>query len=84
MTDEALPKGQTQEVKPEQPQEEQQEVQQISVEQILNGYPLDRDKCRDVIFLDASRNLGRIAQSLEAISQALVVVNTNLANLAKK
>ena len=53
----------TQEAKgPEQP-----EPQKISVEQILGIYPLDREKARDTIQLEMSRNLNRIANALEGI-----------------
>ena len=77
MTEEVLPKGQTVET-PKKDEKQADQPKLISVEEILGGYPLDRDKCRDVILLELSRNIGRIAQTLEAISQGLIVTNTRL------
>ncbi len=70
-----LPKGQTQEGIPKQ---EQPQPQKISVEQVLAGYPLDREKCRDVVVLEISKSLIRIATSLEALPQTLLLANKKL------
>ncbi len=84
MTEETLPKGQTVPSPPKEGEAPKQEQRQmISVEEFLGGYPLDREKCRDVILVEMSRNLGKIAQSLEAINQSLIVVNTHLDNIKK-
>ena len=37
----------------------------MSVEQVLNLYPIDREKARDVVMIDVSKNLLRIADSLD-------------------
>ncbi len=81
MSKDPLPKGQTQEGTPKQ---EEQKPQQISVEKILNQYPLDRDKCRDVVMLEISKSLIRIAASLEAIPQALLGINKKIEDLSRK
>lgn len=62
------------------------EPQSISIQDILNTYPIDREKCRDVVLLEGSGTLRRIADSLDAISQSLIVINTHLseANKLKK
>ncbi len=89
MSEETLPKGQTVEV-PKEAQADAQpaapQPQSISVQEILNTYPIDRDKCRDVVLLEISGNMKRIADSLDAISQGLIVANTHLseANSLKK
>lgn len=78
MTKEKLPKGQT--VNTDDLKEEDvQKPEIMSVEKVLGEYPIDREKCRDVILLQISNNLGRIANSLEAITQGLVAANTHLA-----
>jgi len=81
MSEKELPKGQTQETTKDENPEPQQ---QISIQDILNSYPIDRDKCRDVILLEMSVNLKRIADSLEAVSQGLIVANTHLSSLTKR
>jgi hypothetical protein len=53
--------------------------QNISVQEILSSYPIDREKCRDVILVEMSANIQRIANSLEAITQGLVAANSHLA-----
>jgi len=62
------------------------QIQNISVQEILNNYPIDREKCRDVIRMEMSQSLVRIANSLEGISQGLIVANTHLSamNTLKK
>ena len=80
MSDEQLPKGQTLEGDQNQPQQ----PQSISIQDILNTYPIDRDKCRDVLLVEVSKNLVRIADSLEGISQGLIVANTHLSAMNKK
>ena len=80
MSEETLPKGQTVEV-PKEAQADatpQPQPQSISVQEILNSYPIDRDKCRDVVLLEISGNMKRIADSLDAISQGLIVANTHV------
>ena len=60
------------------------EVQNISVQQILSTYPIDREKCRDVVLVEMSSNILRIANSLEAITQGLVAANSHLSQISKK
>ena len=78
MSEEQLPKGQTVEkdVKDETPQ-----PQTVSIQDILNTYPIDREKCRDVLLVEMSKSLIRIADSIEAVSQSLVVINTHLSEV---
>jgi hypothetical protein len=63
----------------EKTEERQQEVKPVSVEQILGNYPIDREKCRDVMILDISRALLKISNTLEGISQGLVALNSYMA-----
>jgi hypothetical protein len=83
-----LPKGQTQTtVKPEQPEVNKQPEgapKNISIQEILNTYPIDREKCRDVLLVEMSQSLVRIANSLEGISQGLIVANTHLSAMNSK
>jgi hypothetical protein len=58
---------------------EKPEVKNISVEQVFSQYPIDRDKARDVLFMEISSSLLKISQSLEAINQGLVATNSHLA-----
>jgi hypothetical protein len=44
--------------KPEQPQ-------QIMVQDIINNYPIDRERVRDTLFINISTSLNRIANALE-------------------
>ena len=81
MSEETLPKGQT--VEPQAEGQEQQPVQSVSIQDILSTYPIDRDKCRDVLLVEMSRNMTRIADSLEAVSQGIIVLNTHLSKMAK-
>ena len=60
--EENLPKGQTQEVPGE---NKPQPPQSISVEQVLNQYPIDRERGRDALLIEISKNLGNIAVSLD-------------------
>ena len=62
-------------------QEGKEEITGVSVEQILSAYPIDREKCRDVVLVEMSKTLARIAVSLEAISQGLIVANTHLTKM---
>ena len=71
-------------VKTEDAKDETPQPQNISIQDILNTYPIDREKCRDVILVELSRSMLRIADSVEAMSQGLVVVNTHLSALVKK
>jgi hypothetical protein len=85
MSEATLPKGQT--VRSGRTNGEEASTttpKTVSIQDILNGYPVDREKCRDVLMMEASRNIGRIADSLEAISQSLIVVNTHLSQMNKK
>lgn len=82
MSEEKLPKGQT--IETQDPENVQEEAKKISVEEILGAYPLDREKCRDVILVEMSRSLLRIAASLEAIPQALLGINQKLEDIARK
>lgn len=81
--DDKLPKGETVPPKTE-GKEPNASSQSISIQDILSGYPIDREKCRDVLMMESSRNIGRIADSLEAISQSLIVVNTHLSQMSRK
>ena len=76
---EPTPKGQT-----TVPDENPQPQQTISIQEIMNNYPIDRDKCRDVIMIENSAILRKISESLEAISQSLIVTNTHLNGLKTK
>ena len=58
--------------------------QSISIQDILNTYPIDREKCRDVVMLEISGNLRRIADSLEGLSQGMIVANTHLSDMKSK
>ena len=72
--DQTVKAPQTQTDRPEAPQS-------VSIEQILSSYPIDRDKCRDVIMVEMSKSLIKIANSLEGITQGLIVANTHLAEM---
>lgn len=78
-----LPKGQTGEATEVEKDKPAAAPQSISIQDILNTYPIDRDKCRDVLLVEISKNMGRLAESIEAISQSLVVVNTHLSQANK-
>ncbi len=79
-----LPKGQTAEATAVENDKPAAAPQSISIQDILNTYPIDRDKCRDVLLVEMSRSLGRVADTLEAMSQGLIVANTHLSALVKK
>lgn len=80
-----LPKGQTQKVnKTEVNKPETNKPSNISIQEILNNYPIDREKCRDVLLVEMSQSLVRIANSLEGISQGLIVANTHLSVMNSK
>jgi hypothetical protein len=84
---EELPKGQTQTgVTPEvvTPKEPEGAPKNISIQEILNTYPIDREKCRDVLLVEMSQSLVRIANSLEGISQGFIVANTHLSAMNSK
>jgi hypothetical protein len=49
----------------------------IPIEDILNNYPIDREKLRDVLFLEISKNLQRIANSLEKFINEPLPEETN-------
>ncbi len=53
------------EVKEVQPEAKEEAPQSISVEQIVAGYPIDRDRVRDTLLINVSTNLNRIANALE-------------------
>lgn len=59
-------------------QEEQQEVRSVSVQDILGQYPIDREKARDVLTVEISASLIKVASSLQAIQQSMVVLNSHL------
>jgi hypothetical protein len=63
---------------------EKPEVKNISVEQVFSQYPIDRDKARDVLFMEISSNILKIAKSLEAITQGLVATNSHLGKMSRK
>lgn len=79
---EELPKGQT--TVPEKPEVNKPEgaPSSVSIQDILNNYPIDRDKCRDVLLVEISKSLIQIAGSLEGISQGLIVANTHLSAMS--
>ena len=56
----------------------------LSVEDILNQYPIDREKVRDIVTLEISKSLTRIAASLEVLPQALLGITQKLENLSKR
>jgi hypothetical protein len=58
--------------------------QNISIQEILGSYPIDRDKCRDVLLVEMSTSLRRIADSLEAIPQALLLISKELQSKPKE
>jgi hypothetical protein len=49
----------------------------VPVEEIINNYPIDREKIRDIIFLEISKNLTRIANSMEKFFSEVDVETTN-------
>ena len=61
---ESLPKGQTKETEAK----EQPQVRSLSIEEVLNQYPVDREKARDVVLMEISKNLASIANSLSTIT----------------
>ena len=56
----------------------------ISVEEIFSKYPVDRDRARDVILMEISSSLLRMAASLEAIPQTLLQINDKLEKMSRK
>ena len=71
---ESLPKGQTQETEAK----EQPQGRNLSIEEVLNQYPVDREKARDVLLIEISKTLARISESLRAIPEALLLLGTKL------
>ena len=45
--------------------EEEQQQQQLSVQDIINTYPVDREKVRDILLINISGGINRIANALE-------------------
>ena len=83
---EALPKGQTapkEETTVSEPDQAAQ-AKSVSIQEILSSYPIDREKCRDVVLVEMSTNIRRIADSLDAITQGLVAANSHLSQISKK
>ena len=74
----------TKETEDVQAKEEGPPVKNISIEEVLNQYPIDRDKARDVLLIEISKSLIRIASSLEVLPQALLGISQKLENLDKK
>lgn len=64
------------EQKPEEQQAEQ--PRSVHVRDIFATYPIDREKARDVVLMDISASLGSIAQSMQAVQQSLIVLNSHL------
>ena len=64
--------------------EEGPPVRTLSVEEVMNQYPIDREKARDTIMVEISKSLMRIASSLEVLPQALLGISQKLENLSKK
>jgi len=79
---ESLPKGQTKETE----EKAEEKLKVLSVEEVFNQYPVDRDKARDAVLMEMSKSLIRISASMDAIVQGLVAINTHLAesNTLKK
>jgi hypothetical protein len=65
-------------------EEKEPPVKNISINEVFSQYPIDRDKARDVLFMEISSSLLKIAQSLEALPQALLGISQKLENLNKK
>lgn len=75
------------EEKTEEVQEAQQEkpgVRTLSVQEVFNQYPVDREKARDTIMMEMSSSLLRIAASLEALPQALLTISQKLDDLKRR
>jgi len=79
---EELPKGQT--TAPDQKKDTPVPPANVSIQEILANYPIDREKCRDVLLVEISKSLVQIAGSLEGISQGLIVANTHLSAMNSK
>ena len=78
------------EIKKDEENEKEETVEEklrvLSVEEVFNQYPVDRDKARDAVLMEMSKSLIRISASMDAIVQGLVAINTHLAesNTLKK
>ena len=68
----------------EETKEETKEKPKMSVQEVFGMYPIDREKARDVISMEISSCLLRIAASMEALPQALLTISQKLDNLLKK
>lgn len=79
---EELPKGQT--TVSDQGEDTPKPPPNVSIQEILGTYPIDREKCRDVLLVEISKSLVRIANSVEGISQGLIVANTHLSAMNSK
>ena len=77
---ESLPKGQTQETEAK----EQPQGRNLSIEEVLNQYPVDREKARDVLLIEISKTLVRISESLRAIPEAILLLSTKIEDERKK
>lgn len=80
---ESLPKGQTKEAEVKEAKEQPQ-VRSLSIEEVLNQYPVDREKARDVLLIEISKTLVRISESLRAIPEAILLLSTKIEDERKK
>ena len=80
---ESLPKGQTKEAK-ETEAKEQPQARSLSIEEVLNQYPVDREKARDVLLIEISKTLIKISESLRAIPEAILLLSTKIEDDRKK
>ena len=71
------------EIKKDEENEKEETVEEklrtLSVEEVFNQYPVDRDKARDAVLMEMSKSLIRISASMDAIAQGLVAVSSHLA-----
>ncbi len=63
---------------------EKPEVKNISIQEVMSQYPIDREKARDVLLMEMSSSLIRISKSLEAMTQGLVATNTHLSEANRR
>jgi hypothetical protein len=65
-------------------EEAKKEPRSLSVEEVFNQYPVDREKARDVLLMEISSSLLKIAASMETLPQALLGITQKLENLKKR
>jgi hypothetical protein len=64
--------------KQEENKDQAQPPRSISIEEVLGSYPVDREKVRDVLLIDISKSLIKIADSMPAITEALVLLGKKI------